>query len=153
MYKKYIEMRKEIWLPLKTYGDRVVMTNLVFYRGYTAPFLFLNLQKGSLSWKHVTHYGPRSGFLYYTLTIAHRDDFPYQTSILLPWQSPIEMTSHIRLLYYTLTIPHRDDFPYQTPGDALSNSVFEPREPSPAPRRKFSIFTNTMKGKLKIIWI
>lgn len=54
------------------------MTNLVFHRGYTAPFLFLNLQQGSLSWKHVTHYGPRSGFLYYTLTIPHRDDFPYQ---------------------------------------------------------------------------
>jgi hypothetical protein len=27
--------------------------------------------------KHINHYGPSSGFLYYSLTIPYREDTPY----------------------------------------------------------------------------
>ena len=62
---------EEVW--------RVVQGQSVFCIGYNVPTLFRSLQQRSLALsKHVTHYGPRSGFLYYNL-ITHNTSTPLQT--------------------------------------------------------------------------
>ena len=57
----------------------VVSNNVFFCVGYNVPTLFRSLQQRPLALsKHVTHYGPRSGFLYYYL-ITHITSTPLQT--------------------------------------------------------------------------
>ena len=57
---------------------------LAFCSGYNEPILFFEIYKRGLYRarsvalsKHVTHYGPRSGFPYYDLTTPQREGLPY----------------------------------------------------------------------------
>ena len=60
---------EEVW--------RVVQGQTVFCIVYNVPTLFRSLQQRSLALsKHVTHYGPRSGFLYYNMTTPNKRAHP-----------------------------------------------------------------------------
>ena len=60
-----------LWLPLEMHGELVGTKHLVFRNDYNVTTIFRNLQRRYLAcmyvalFKHIVHYGPRSGFLYY----------------------------------------------------------------------------------------
>ena len=61
-------------------------------------------------YKHITYYAPRTDFLYYNLTIPHRDYTPLATIHLFVYEIYKHITYYdprTYFLYYNRTIPHR----------------------------------------------
>ena len=85
----------------KSMESLVVTKDLVFCSGYNEPSFSKStndVRSGALS-KHVTHYGPRSRFPYYNLTVPLRED-----SLYPPSRDALSSSSTMKIWFHN----HRD---------------------------------------------